>query len=89
MILYIVSKLALNSTYFTRGLVKYASGRGYFRAVPASQNGDKFATSLTPPIVERLSGEPGVPRAEMQEKVQKGILPLQVGVDGFLHVSCV
>ena len=48
-----VGKLALNSTHFTRGLVKYVPGRGYFRVV-LFQNGDKFAISLTPPIVERL-----------------------------------
>ena len=48
-----VGKLALNSTHFTRRLVKYVPGRSYFRAVPF-QNGDKFATSPTPPIVERL-----------------------------------
>ena len=53
MILYMVGKLAPNSPHFTRGLVKYVPGRGYFRAVP-SQNGDKFATSPPPPIVERL-----------------------------------
>ena len=54
MIFYMVGKLALNSTQFTSGLVKYVPGRGYFRAVPF-QNGDEFATSLTSPIVERLS----------------------------------
>ena len=53
MIFYMVGKLAVNPTQFTRGLVKYVPGRGYFRAVPF-QNGDKFATSPTPPIVERL-----------------------------------
>ena len=47
MTIYKVGTLALNSTHFTRGLVKYVSGRDYFRAVP-SQNGDKFATSPTP-----------------------------------------
>ena len=52
-ILYTVGKLAPNSPHFTRELIKYVPGRGYFRAVP-SQNGDKFATSPTPPIVERL-----------------------------------
>ncbi|CAM9945118.1 unnamed protein product, partial [Ascophyllum nodosum] len=45
--------LAPNSTQFTKGLVKYVSGRGYFSVVP-SQNGDRFATSPTSPIVERL-----------------------------------
>ena len=53
MILYMGGKLAPNSPHFTRGLVKYVPGRGYFRAVP-SQNEDKLATSPTPPIVERL-----------------------------------
>ena len=54
MILYMVGKLAPNSPHFIRGLVKYVPGRGYFRSVP-SQNGNKFATSPTPPIVERLA----------------------------------
>ena len=53
MILYMVGKLVPKPTHFTRGLVKYAPERGCFRAVP-SQNGAKFATSPTPPIVERL-----------------------------------
>ena len=54
MILYMVRKLAPNSSHFTRGLVKYIPGRGYFRAV-SSPNGDKFVTSPPhPPIVERL-----------------------------------
>ena len=53
MILNMVGKLAPISPHFTRGLVKYVPGMGYFRAVP-SQNGDKFATSPTPPIFERL-----------------------------------
>ena len=53
MILYMVGKLAPNPPHFTRGLVKCVPGRVYFRAVP-SQNGDKFSTSPTPPIVERL-----------------------------------
>ena len=48
MILYMVGTLTPNSTHFTRGLVKYVPGRGYFRAVPCP-NGDKFATSPTPP----------------------------------------
>ena len=50
---YMVGKLAPSSTHFTKGLVKYVPGRGYFRAVP-SQNGDKFVTIPPPPIVERL-----------------------------------
>ena len=53
MVLDMVGKLAPISPHFTRGLVKCVPGRGYFRAVP-SQNGDRFATSPTPPIVERL-----------------------------------
>ena len=48
MILNLGSKLALNSAHFTRGLVKHAAGRGYFRAVP-SQTGDEFVTSPPPP----------------------------------------
>ena len=44
---HMVGKLAPNSTYFTRGLVKYIPGRGCFRAVP-SQNGDKIVTSPPP-----------------------------------------
>ena len=50
MIPYMVGKLALNPTHSTRGLVKYVSGRGYFRAVP-SQNGDKFV--ISPPPLNR------------------------------------
>ena len=38
---YMIGKLAPNSTHFTRGFVKYVSGRGHFRGVP-SQNGDKL-----------------------------------------------
>ena len=59
-------KLALNSTHFTRGLVKYVPGRGYFRAV-SFQNGDKFATSPTPPIVKRLDWPPvtAIPGADL------------------------
>ena len=54
-----VGKLAPNSPHFTRGLVTYIPGRGYFRAVP-SQNGDKCATSPTPPIVKRpVPSHPG------------------------------
>ena len=54
MTFYMIGKLTPNSPHFTRGLVKYVPGRSYFRAV-LSQNGDKFATSPTPPIVERLT----------------------------------
>ena len=54
MIPYMVGKLAPISSHLTRGLVKYVSGRGYFRAVP-SRNGDKIVTSPPPPpIVERV-----------------------------------
>ena len=56
MIPHIVGKLAPNSTHFTKGLIKSAPGRGYFRAIP-SQNGEKIVTSPPPPpIVERLRG---------------------------------
>ena len=48
MIPYMIGKLALNSTHFTRRFGKYVPGRDYFRAVP-SQNGDKFATTPHPP----------------------------------------
>ena len=53
MIPYMVGQLASNSSYLTRGLVKYVHGRGYFRAVP-SQNSDEFVTSPTSRIVERV-----------------------------------
>ena len=48
MITDIFGKLALNLSHLTRGLVKYAPGRGYFRPV-SSQNGDKNVTSPAPP----------------------------------------
>ena len=51
-----VGKLAPKSNQFTRVLVKYIPWMGCFRAV-LSQNGDKFATPPTPPIVERLNLE--------------------------------
>ena len=51
MIPYMVGKIAPSSSHLTRGLVKYVSSRGYFRAVP-SQNGDKYVTSPPPQIVE-------------------------------------
>ena len=58
MIPYMVGKLAPSSSHLIRGLVKYVSGRGYFRAVP-SQNGDKYVTSPPPPpmveLVERVN----------------------------------
>ena len=47
MIPYMVGKLAPNLPHWTRGLVGYVPGRGYFRAV-SSQNGDKFVTSPPP-----------------------------------------
>ena len=53
MIPYMVGKLVPNSPHWTRGLVRYVSGRSYFRAVP-SQNRDKFVTSPRSPIVERV-----------------------------------
>ena len=53
MIPYMVGKLAPNSSHLTRGLVKYISGRGYFRTVP-SQNEDKIVISPPSPIVERV-----------------------------------
>ena len=53
MIPYMVGKLAPISTHFTRGLVKYIPGRGYFRAV-SSQNRDNFVTFPPPQIIERL-----------------------------------
>ena len=48
-----IGKLAPNSTYFTKGLVKQVPGRGYFRVVP-SQDGDEIVASPPPSIVERL-----------------------------------
>ena len=48
MTLYMVGKLAPNSSHLTRGLVKSFPGKGYFRAVP-SQNGDKYVTPPPPP----------------------------------------
>ena len=51
MIPYMVGKLAPNTTHPTRRVIKYVPRRDYFRAAP-SQNGDKFVTSPTPPIVE-------------------------------------
>ena len=56
MIPYMVGKLAPNLSHLTRGLVKYVSGRGYFRAV-LSQNGDKYVTPPPPPIVGQISSE--------------------------------
>ena len=56
MIPYMVRKLVPHSSHLTRGLVKSVPGRGYFRAVP-SQNGDKYATS-PPPQLLNLSSLP-------------------------------
>ena len=53
MIPYMVGKFAPNSSHLTRGLVKYIPDRGYFRAVP-SQNGDKYVTNPSPPIIVEL-----------------------------------
>ena len=53
MIPYMVGKLGLNSSHLTRGLVKYVSGRGYFRAV-SSQTGGKLSHPRPPPIVKRV-----------------------------------
>ena len=47
MIPYMVAKLAPNLTNFTRGLVKYVPGMGFFAAI-LSQNEDKFRT---PPLI--------------------------------------
>ena len=58
MIPYMVGKLAPNPTHSTRGLVKYVSGRGYFRAV-LSKNGDKIVISPPPSLVERVEGQQG------------------------------
>ena len=46
-----VGKLAPNSSHLTRELIKYVTGRGYFRAV-SYQNGDKMVTSPPSTIVE-------------------------------------
>ena len=56
MIPYMVGKFAPNSPHLTSGLVKYVSGRGYFRTVP-SQNGDRIVTSPPPP--QSLNGTLG------------------------------
>ena len=53
MIPYMVGKLAPNSSHLTRGVVKYVSGRGYFRTL-SSQNGDEIVTPPPPPNVERV-----------------------------------
>ena len=44
------ASLPPNSTHFTRGLVKYVPGRGFFRATPY-QNRDKFVTSPPPHLL--------------------------------------
>ena len=46
-----VGELAPNSSHLTRELIKYVTGRGYFRAV-SYQNGDKMVTSPPSTIVE-------------------------------------
>ena len=53
MISYMVGKLIPNPTHYTRGLVKYVPGRGYFGAVP-SQNGYKLVT--IPSLLSRRTG---------------------------------
>ena len=71
MIPYMVGKLAPNSSHLTSGLVKYVSGRGYFRAV-SSQNWDKFVTSPSPPqslngsVPEEHLSAPVLPREESE-----------------------
>ena len=47
MIPYMVGKLAPNSSHLSGGLVKYVSGRGYFRVI-FFQSGDKLVTSPPP-----------------------------------------
>ena len=51
-----VGKLAPNSTHSTRELVKYVSGRGYFRAV-SSQNGEKVVTFPPPPSLNESGSQ--------------------------------
>ena len=60
MIPYVVGKLAPNSSHFTRGSVKYVSGRGYFRTV-SSQKGDKIVTAPAPP--QSLNGSKCIPNS--------------------------
>ena len=57
MIPYMVGKLAPKPAHFTRRLMKYIPGKGYFRAVP-SKNGEIFVTSPPHQIVERLTLRP-------------------------------
>ena len=88
-----VGKLAPNSTHFTRGLVKYVPGRGYFRVVP-SQNGDIFVTSPPPPqslnegppdisnVVRSVARYCSTPKA-IHCKSALGILAYITGTSGF------
>ena len=88
MIPYMVGKLAPNSTHFTRGLVKYVSGRVCFRAVP-SENGDKSGTSPPSLIVERLfrvfSARPSFPRFSHHAHNSSGF---SCAYSPLLHQSC-
>ena len=54
---YMAGKLAPNSSYLTRGLVKYVPGRAFFRAVP-SQKGTNFLHPRPPP--QSLNGSEGI-----------------------------
>ena len=51
---YMVGKLAPDATHFTRGLVKYIPGRGYFRAVHP-KTGINLLHVRPSPIVERVA----------------------------------
>ena len=53
MIPYMVGRLAPNSSDLTRGLVKYAPGKGCFRAI-SSPNGDKYVSSPPPQKIVEL-----------------------------------
>ena len=67
----VISRVWINRV--TRGLVKYVSGRGYFRAV-SSQNGDKFVTSPPTPNrcpVQSLSGHANAYRWRSQPRVRR------------------
>ena len=54
MIPYMVGKLAPNSSHLTRRLVKYVSGRGYFRTIPSKKKTGTNLLHPPPPIVERV-----------------------------------
>ena len=76
MIPYMVGKLAPNSSHLTEGLVKYVPHRSYFCAV-FSQNGEKYVTSPSPPIVELVGSAVvsivmGVRESEFTEKATIG-----------------